>query len=193
MFSLAYFYVEYCGNESLRMQFLNWMQESFFKRFDNQDIWRDGYPDHWAPKNDDKYISQLVVRELKENVSPDEESLFARFANNEDERKFECLSCMGWFENWSRYSKALVQRAKRKGLPFRELMECLSVISPSPKSDIALVPVCAYFGTCNGEKAWIIICKWESMGFSPNANLIHVRIWVVGTGSKKVLGYSTCS
>jgi hypothetical protein len=146
---------------------------------------------------DEAFGSDVVVDRLDVNIMPagsnEASELFYRFANRFAESKFS-LSTDHWRETRTAYEKALVEKARSKGLDATSLEACMKDLpAPAGEKEVrAVVPVNAYLARYKGEEAWILVCKWEYEYENKSYGLGHVCIWAVSVKTHRVLEYQTC-
>jgi hypothetical protein len=116
--------------------------------------------------------------------------LFDSFANREDEKKFSRFVTSDWHSDFAIFARVLLQKATEKGLDSSSLRKCLDLTQVDAGDHRYYLPVGAYQTTIDGNKAWIIVVKWE-FGDAPRTALGHICIF--GFDQKTLAMWARCS
>lgn len=136
----------------------------------------------------------LVVDELQLDLSQPQEYrgqlLWETFANSPQESQFRTVKQANWYERSRDYQNRLVDLARDKHLEFEALQKALRDFLATEGSSKAEIPVAAYQAKRGDEKVWIILAKWEIVGFGDTMG--HIKIGAYSVTSGELVDYVTC-
>ena len=121
-------------------------------------------------------------------------------ANKPHESLFTYLTTRGWYNKWTLFENALINKADKvfTGSPedssyLSSLRECLRKINPTDTSKIAYVPIAAYLIYQGVEPVWFICCKWEGAGSHKNYHFLgHLCGWGIRIRDLNKICFITC-
>jgi hypothetical protein len=155
-------------------------------------------------KQIDPVESRVVVKRFDIQFPADtnkaSEFLWNNFSDRPELRKFAKESGDGWSAKFHRHQWFLVAKAHLKLLDATLLDNCLSEVFKDAKTTntgLAYLPVAAYAAKQGSTDVWIIVVKWECVGFFSNDEpsgyeLSHIRMFAFDAKTHKVIGFSTC-
>jgi hypothetical protein len=99
-----------------------------------------------------------------------------------------------WGTNYSVFSQALVESAKKEHLDFSSLAKVLEKLRSAPLHQYrAILPVAARSSTLDGEPVWVVSLRWETLNWVAKGHWMeHIEEFTVTQKTLKQILFSTC-
>jgi hypothetical protein len=107
---------------------------------------------------------------------------------------FEPQTSRRWRTNYTVFSQALVESAKKEHLDSSSLARILKSLRSAPVNEHdAILPVAARSTMREGELVWVVTFRWEiAKWVADGAKLVHIEEFTVTQKTLKQVNFSTC-
>jgi hypothetical protein len=140
----------------------------------------------------DAVVVKVMEAPLPHDKDKREGFLWDTFANKPDEKIFNSYGTENWEDNFTLFSKALVQKADKQKLDSGSLRKALALVLKESKGKIAYLPVGAYQTALDENLVWIVIVKWEVSRMGKEAGLGHICMFAFDQKTLKQVAFNTC-
>jgi hypothetical protein len=99
-----------------------------------------------------------------------------------------------WGTNYTVFSEALVESAKKEHLDFSSLAKVLEQVRSAPVHQYrAILPVAARSVLRDGVPVWVVSLRWETLNWVAKGHWMeHIEEFTVTQKTLKQIGFSTC-
>jgi len=107
---------------------------------------------------------------------------------------FDSETSRQWETNYSVFSSAIVESAKKEQLDFSSLAKVLAQVRFAPLHEYRVVlPVAARSSTLDDEPVWVVSLRWEGRDLVAKGSwLEHIEEFTVSQKTLKQISFSTC-